>query len=116
MTTQDVRIQFVGFKPADPTAHKLEAWAEELHEESPSESSMKATYSRQGKEYRGEIKITSRAGEFFVAARGVNLYAVGRDALKRMRRQLSQWKARRFDGEASPDSPFTAPPSSAAIV
>lgn len=100
MLTQDVRVHFQGFHPADKTEQRLQVWADELHEEGPSEACVKAVYSRHGKEYQGEIRITSRAGQFYASARGLNLYSVGRDVMKRMRRQLQKWKTTRFTHES----------------
>ncbi|MBX2988750.1 MAG: hypothetical protein KF802_12720 [Bdellovibrionaceae bacterium] len=96
MLTQDVRIHYIGFHPAEKTEQRLQTWADELHEEAPSESCMKVVYSKHGRDYQGEIRITSRAGEFYAIASGINLYSVARDVTKRMRRQLQKWKTVRF--------------------
>ncbi len=96
MLTQDVRLHFLGFHPAPKTEQRLESWAKDLHEEGPSEANLKAIYSKQGRRYQGELRLTSRAGQFYVIVRGVNLYSVARDAMKRMRRQLDKWKTVRF--------------------
>lgn len=100
MLTQDVRIHFLGFHPSEKTEHRLEAWARDLHEEGPSESNLKAIYSKQGREYQSELRLTSRAGHFHVVTRGVNLYSVARESMKRMRRQLEKWKTVRFHRHA----------------
>ncbi|HRO67944.1 MAG TPA: hypothetical protein PL182_10305 [Pseudobdellovibrionaceae bacterium] len=105
MLTQDVRVHFLGFHPAEKTEQRLESWARDLHEEGPSESNLKAIYTKQGREYQGELRVTSRVGQFYVVARGVNLYSVARDAMKRMRRQLEKWKTVRFHRHADTNGP-----------
>ena len=100
MLTQDVRVQYSGFHPSDRTDQRLQSWAHEIQEQAPSESNIKAIYTKQGREYQGELRVTSRAGQFYAIARGVNLYSVARDAMKRMRRQLEKWRTVRFHKHA----------------
>lgn len=100
MLTQDVRVQYSGFHPSEKTDQRLHSWANEIQEQAPSESNIKAVYSKNGREYQGELRVTSRAGQFYAIARGVNLYSVARDAMKRMRRQLDKWKTVRFHRHA----------------
>lgn len=92
MLTQDVRVHYQGFQPGPMTEMKLASWADEIHDEAPSDACLKATYTKSGRTYQGMIRITSRAGEFFAIARGPNLYAVARQAMDRIRRQLKKWK------------------------
>ena len=96
MLTQDVRVHFQGFHPSPKTEERLEHWAQEIHDEGPVESNVKAIYSRQGREYQAEVRVTSKAGQFLAMARGPNLYSAARDAVKRMRRQLEKWRTVRF--------------------
>jgi ribosome-associated translation inhibitor RaiA len=111
MLTQDVRIHFQGFHPSEKTEQRLDNWARDLHEISPSEACLKAVYSKHGREYQGEIRITSRAGHFYTIARGPNLYAVARDLVKRMRRQLDRWKTVRFNQHQEVRHQIINPPS-----
>ena len=96
MFTQDVRVHYLGFHPSDKTDQTLRDWAEELRDEAPRAANVKAVYSRQGRSYQSEVRVTSKAGHFHAVVRGPNLYMVSREAHRRIRRQLSKWKTRRL--------------------
>lgn len=96
MLTQDVRVHYLGFQPSEKTDQTLRDWALDLHDECPRSANVKIVYSRHGREYQSEIRITSKAGHFHALVRGPNLYLASREANRRVRRQLAKWKTKRL--------------------
>ena len=97
MYTQDVIVNFKGFKPQQNIVARVRSMADSLYYQSPSESCIKATFSRAGKAgYVGIVKINSSVGSFVAKALGDDLNSLGENLFKQIRSQLKQWKTRRF--------------------
>lgn len=96
---EDVKIQFEGFSPPTFVQTYFKDLVEEIRDEAPTWASVRATIHRAGEEFRGVIKITSHAGEFFATATSRKVTELGRKLTQRIRRQLGKWKATRFTHE-----------------
>ena len=97
MYTEDVIVNFKGFKPTQRTMTRVKSMTDNLYYESPSESCIKATFSRAGKAgYMGILKINSSVGSFVAKALGDDMNTLGENLFKQVRAQLKQWKTTRF--------------------
>lgn len=97
MYTEDVIVSFKGFKPSPNVVTTLQEVASHIHMESPSESCVRATFSRTGKnKFQGAVKINSSIGHFYAMAKDYNLNNVTHKLVHRIRKQLNRWKTLRF--------------------
>lgn len=97
MYTEDLIVNYQGFKPSQRAFEGLKRVTEILFNESPSESSLKATFTRLGEDqYQGILKITSSVGSFIARAEDYDLVNVGNKLMSEVRRQLNGWKNLRF--------------------
>lgn len=99
----DVTLQYQGFTPSPYTREYLPRVIDQLREEAPSKSSIRATVSRiAGRErpvYRGVIRVQSSHGRFFAVASASAIHELGQLLLSRIRKQLGRWKSRRFSSK-----------------
>ena len=96
MAFSSLLIQYHGFHPSQFTQSYLSSMMEELHEESPYGSTLRATFSRKNKVIKGVVQITSAAGPFFAVASGTGLKEVSKKLTLQMRRRLEKWKSKRL--------------------
>lgn len=95
----EIFVQYKGFSPSTYTRSYFTNMLRQLHEESPTTSVMKAHMSRSGGMFKGMVKITSAAGDFFAIASGSRIKDVGHRLTLQIRKQLEKWKANRFSHE-----------------
>jgi hypothetical protein len=95
----DIKIQFEGFSPPDFVHSYFVDLLEQIREEAPAWANIRANVHRAGEEFRGMIRITSQAGEFFTTASARKVNELGRKLTQRIRRQLDKWKSTRFSHE-----------------
>jgi hypothetical protein len=97
MYTEDIIVDYKGFKPSQRTLSRVKSMTDNLYNESPSESCIKATFVRAGKKgYMGVVKVNSSVGSFFAKALGEDLNSLGENLFKQVRNQLKEWKTMRF--------------------
>jgi ribosome-associated translation inhibitor RaiA len=105
MYAEDVIVNYKGFLPTENTAASLKTITEHLHEESPSESSLKADFVKESADsYQGTIRINFSEGIFWARATSDDLNSVISELVQRLREQLRRWKTMRFEGEYSYDT------------
>lgn len=97
MYKDEVLIKYQGFHPSDFTKTFLQGLLSELHEESPSGSTLKADFSRKDHVFKAVISIHSSAGKFFAVASGRKLREVTDKIIDQIRKQLDRWKSARFE-------------------
>lgn len=97
----DIKIQFDGFSPPSFVHSYFIDLLEQIREEAPTWASIRANVHRVGEEFRGMIRITSPAGEFFSTASSKRVSDLGRKLTQRIRRQLNNWKSTRFSHEST---------------
>jgi hypothetical protein len=96
--SEDVVVSFKGFKPTETTASEVKVLTDALREESPSESSLNATFSKaRGNKYEGFIRINFSEGSFIAKAKDYDLGSVIAKLGERLREQLGRWRNVRFD-------------------
>lgn len=115
----DVSLQYQGFTPSPYTREYLPRVMEQLREEAPSKSSIRATIcrvpGRQRTLYRGIIRVQSPQGRFFAIASVASvvsasaIHELGQLLLSRIRKQLGRWKTRRFQGSEVKLEPLKIP-------
>ncbi len=97
MYTEDVTVDYQGFKPNQSLLKHMKSMTDHLYYEAPSESCIKASFSRVGKVgYMGMVKINSSVGSFVAKALGDDLDILGDKLFKQVRDQLKEWKTTRF--------------------
>ncbi len=96
---KDITIQFEGFSPSTYVETYVKEIVEEIRKEAPTLASVRATIHRAGKDFRGMVRIKSRAGEFFASASARRVHDLGHKLIYRIRRQLGKWKSTRFTRE-----------------
>ena len=93
---EDLVVQYHGFSPSNFVRTYIEDLLRKLHEESPSSSSLRAYVSRSEGAYKGFVRISSHAGNFFAIASSDGLVDLGHKLTERTRKQLGRWKRQRF--------------------
>lgn len=96
MEKEDVVIKYVGFSATEFTRIYIQRMLNELFEEAPYGSTIRATFSKVDGSYKGMINIASSAGPFFGFALGENIHEVGRKLENQIHRRLMKWKSKRF--------------------
>ena len=97
MYTEDVTIDYKGFKPSQSIIKHMKSITDHLYYESPSESCIKATFVRVGKAgYTGIVKINSSVGSFVANALGEDINSLSDNLFKQVKKQLNEWKTNRF--------------------
>ena|SRR6185437_14666667 len=99
MSFETVIVQFEGFSPSRFSQTYFRRLAEQIRDESPSWATVRTSVHKAGKGFRGAMKITSAAGEFFVTANAERVTDLGHKLKTRVRRQLSRWKSKRISRE-----------------
>ena len=92
----DIRVRYYGFHPSEYTKSILDSILQEIYDESPDGSNLRASFSRHKEVLKGVIQINSPAGPFFASATGKGLHDVAHRLLQQMRRRLEKWKSKRF--------------------
>jgi hypothetical protein len=100
MALDEIHVNFAGFHPSHFFKEYIKKVLEEIYDESPYGSTLKATFSRHGKAYKGVVSIRSYAGPFFALATGTELKEVTFKLMSQMRRRLRKWKDKRFRHES----------------
>jgi len=96
MNFGDISIKYQGFYPEQSLREYIYLMTQEIHEESPNGSILRAVYLRRGKNIKAIIQINSAVGTFFTMANDVSLRGVTEKVTQQMRGHLNKWKARRF--------------------
>ena len=89
---EHIMIQYQGFHPSEFTKSYLDSKLSDLLAQAPSDSSVRAIFTRKNKELVASVKIASTRGHFFATARGLHLRDVSRKLAERVRRRLNRWK------------------------
>lgn len=108
MSSDDVFVQYQGFHPSEHTQNFIRALLQEIHDESPYGSTVRAIFSKREGMFKGTINVRSAAGPFFVIALHGSLIEVAERLLRQMRRKLDKWKSTRFK---QPSHPIRTKPS-----
>lgn len=96
MYGEDVYVNIKGFIPSQSTETEMKAMTEILQSESPSDSSLSATFIKSdGTEFWGSVRISSSEGSFITEAIDQNLSVVVTELVARSREKLNQWKISR---------------------
>ncbi len=102
MYTEDVTVDYKGFKPTQSIIKHMKSITDHLYYDSPSESCIKATFARAGKAgFMGIVKINSSVGSFVAKALGDDINSLSDTLFKQVRNQLKEWKTTRFLGPAT---------------
>jgi hypothetical protein len=96
----DIHIRYHGFHPTDYTKSQVDAVLQEIYDESPDGSALKASISRKGDLLKGIVEVNSAAGPFFATATSRGLHDVLNRPLEQMRRRLGKWKSKRYQNES----------------
>lgn len=96
----DIRVRYHGFHPSDYTKSFLDSILQEIYDESPDGSNLRASFSRHKEVLKGIVQVNSPAGPFFASATGKGLHEVAQRLLQQMRRRLDKWKSKRFQHQS----------------
>jgi len=103
MKIGDIRIRYHGFHPSDYSKSLMDSIMQEIYDESPDGSCLKASFTRNKEILRGVVQVNSPAGPFFASASGAHVNEVAHRLLTQMRRRLDKWKSKRFRHERIKD-------------
>lgn len=95
----EIHVQYKGFSPSWETQAHVRELLQQLHDEAPTSSVVRAHISRVSDSFKGIMRITSAAGDFFAIASGRRIGEVTTKLSSRIRRQLMRWKSLRFTNE-----------------
>lgn len=93
----DLIIQYQGFSPTQFAQNHVRSLMQKIHDESPASSALRVSIAKVGEHaFKGFVKISSQAGQFFIQASGSGLMDLAHLLRERTRRRLEKWKHRRF--------------------
>ena len=91
-----VEINYNNFNPCDFTRIYFSTLMDELHNESPFGSKLKATFTSHGKYLKGVIQINSSRGKFFAVAADKDKAVLAKKLVQQIRKQIGKWRDQRF--------------------
>jgi ribosome-associated translation inhibitor RaiA len=92
--TSNVVVQFRNFHPSEPTQEFINSVLEEVQQELPSGSTVKATFTTKDNVIKGMLRVGSYAGPFFAVATSENSKEVIFKLLEQMRRRIEKFKSK----------------------
>lgn len=96
MLIEDAILNFRGFVPTEYICTEINALVQMLLQESPSESFLRASFSRDNHSFFGAIDITSTVGTFCATAIDSQVLGLASKLKGQIVRQLEEWKRHRF--------------------
>ena len=90
-------LKFQGFHPSEFTRSYLGDKMSAIQDWAPYGSTLKATFTRNDRLFKGVVTIYSSAGKFFAIASGHKLKEVTHKLVQQIHRQLDRWKEKRFE-------------------
>lgn len=97
MYMEDNQLKFQGFHPSDFTRSYLGEKMSAIQDWAPYGSTLKATFTRRDRLFKGVVSVSSSAGRFFAIASGHKLKEVTHKLTQQIQKQLSRWKEQRFE-------------------
>lgn len=100
MKTHNIKIQYHDFHPSQATQNFVASVMEELAQELPNGSEIKATFHEKEKLMKGMLQIHSYGGPFFSVVTADNLHLVIVKLVAQIRRRVEKFKSKqhRRDG------------------
>lgn len=95
--TNDVQFEFLGFSPDEQIKNFVSSTADQLYFSAPSDSALKLVVERSKNAIRASCRIASQAGVFVADAMSDSPVRAVRQIESKIRRQLDDWKKRRFE-------------------
>ena len=95
MLSEDVKIRFAGFEPAEDVRKGVYYLLNQLHLKSPSQSFLEATFTLTNGIFEGVIAVTSSAENFVAKASDSKMTEVGTKLFDKLGTQLEKWKSLR---------------------
>lgn len=99
--TNDLQFEFMGFDPDEKIKNFVSRVAETLHYSAPSDSAMKLVVEKSKGAIRASCRIASQAGTFVADSIGDNPVRAVQQIENKIRKQLDNWKVRRFERNKS---------------
>lgn len=99
--TNDLRYEFMGFKPDEKIKSFVSSVAETLHYSAPSDSAVKLVIEKTKNAIRASCRIASQAGTFVADSISDNPMKAVQQIDQKIRKELDDWKSRRFQGAGS---------------
>lgn len=93
----DLQFEFMGFNPDDKIKNFVSRVAETLHYSAPSDSAMKLVVEKSKNAIRASCRIASQTGTFVADSISDNPIRAVQQIERKIRKELDQWKARRFE-------------------
>ena len=97
MSKNRVSVIYHDFHPSDYTKEFIESVVNEIHQELPRSSTVKATFSKKGDLIKGMLHVGSHSGPFFTVAASEDLREVTLKLVEQMRRRVEKYKSRQHD-------------------
>ncbi len=94
MPKSNVSVVYHDFHTSAYTKEFIQSVVEEIHSELPGGSTVKATFSKNGKVIKGMLNVSSYSGPFFTVAASEDLREVTVKLVEQMRRRLEKFKSR----------------------
>lgn len=102
MLKNNVAVQYHNFNPSEHTKTFIDSIINEIQEELPSGSTVKATFTKTKNEdvVKGMLQVGSYSGPFFAVATANGLREVTMKLVQQMRKRVDKWKSKRHDRRA----------------
>jgi hypothetical protein len=95
-----INIRYQGLHPSESMSDFLESEMRALHAQGPADALLHAAFMRLAEhDYKANIQISSKAGDFFATAHGKNLNDVVKKTTGQIHRQFEKWKTQKFETE-----------------
>ena len=95
---RDIEVKFVGFVPNEEVNAEIKALTDELYMRAPSDSYLKTTFTIQNGAVKGLAQLISINGRFEAVAEDVDVHALAKKLMYRMKRKLDDWRSHRILG------------------
>lgn len=99
--TNDLQFEFMGFDPDEKIKNFVSRVAETLHYCAPSDSAMKLVIEKSKNAVRASCRIASQAGTFVADSISDSPVKAVQQIEQKIRKELDDWKMRRFESTAS---------------
>lgn len=97
MSKDKITITYQGFSPSEYVQNYIYSIMEEITNEAPSSTKLKASFIRKDTSIKGSLHLYSSAGSFFSTALSTHSVAAAEKMLKQVRRRIKKWKTKNHE-------------------
>ncbi len=97
MLKKNISIQYNDIHPTEETRHFVYEVVQEIQNEMPKGSVVKATYTRRDHVVKAILQVSSSGGPFFAVSASNSIREATLNLLEQMRKRMEKWKSKRHE-------------------